>query len=546
MNVVVVLIDTLRKDHLSPYGTTQVATPNFQRLADMGTTFEQAYLTSYPCMPARRDLWTGRYEFPWRGWGPLEAGDQALPEVLSHGGVHTGLVTDHYHLFEHGSGNYQFGFDSWEFIRGQEKDPWALAAGDVTWPGLEFSKIHRGWRQYWANTRRWRDGLNWRSEEHTFAAQTFRSAATWLDANRQAEPFFLLIDCFDPHEPFDPPEPYRRRYEDQPGQERMLWPIYGPADRYSEAELRDVRGLYAGEVALVDTWLGYFMDRLERLGRLDDTMLIVTTDHGHLFGEHGMLGKPSTTHGDSNLYQEVAAVPFFVYIPGAPGGQRRQELVQLVDVYPTVLAALAREGTSPAAPLLGGEGEPGVHGDAPAWAARFGVAPERLHGHDLTPLVTGQRLPQAPPAAAGGAGTVRALTAPAPAGEGRWRREYAFYAKFGEAINVTDGRYTLFQWPPSESNAPLFWYGSQPPSFLKPRGVGDYEPCDQRYPIDWIRGPMRTALFDVTADPAQRHDLSAEQPHVLQRMQAALRDWLLAIGAPLEQLQRLGLEAAGR
>ncbi|HEY8744292.1 MAG TPA: sulfatase, partial [Chloroflexota bacterium] len=377
MNVVVVLIDTLRKDYLSPYGGATVATPTFQRLADMGTTFDQAYVTSYPCMPARRDLWTGRYEFPWRGWGPLEAGDHSLPEVLSHAGIHTGLVTDHYHLFEHGSGNYQFGFDSWEFIRGQEKDPWALAAGDVTWPGPEFSKIHRGWRQYWANTARWRDGLNWRSEEHTFAAQTFRSAANWLDANRNAEPFFLLIDCFDPHEPFDPPEPYRQRYENQPGQDRMLWPIYGAADRYTEAELRDVRGLYAGEVALVDTWLGYFLDRLEHLGRLDDTMLIVTTDHGHLFGEHGMIGKPSTTHGDSNLYQEIAAVPFFVYYPGAVGGQRRTELVQLVDVYPTVLAT------------LGGAGE----NETESWQAKFGVQPERLHGYDLTPLVSGGPLP---------------------------------------------------------------------------------------------------------------------------------------------------------
>jgi len=531
LNVVVVLIDTLRKDYLSPYGGAHVATPNFQRLADMGTTFDQAYLTSYPCMPARRDLWTGRYEFPWRGWGPLEAGDQPLPEVLSHAGIHTGLVTDHYHLFEHGSGNYQFGFDSWEFIRGQEKDPWALAAGDVTWPGPEFSKIHRGWRQYWANTARWRDGLNWRSEEHTFAAQTFRSAANWLDTNPNAEPFFLLIDCFDPHEPFDPPEPYRRRYENEPGHDRMLWPIYGAADRYTEAELRDVRGLYAGEVALVDTWLGYFLDRLEHLGRLDDTMLIVTTDHGHLFGEHGMIGKPSTTHGDSNLYQEVAAVPFFVYYPGAPGGQRRQELVQLVDVYPTVLAALGGAG---------GKGSGAEEHEAESWQAKFGVKPERLHGYDLTPLLTG---PHPLPLSWAERGERRgaAVADPLPSEGSGWNRDYAFYAKFGEAINVTDGRYTLFQWPPSYGNSPLHWYGSQPPAFLKPRGVGDYEPCDQRFPIDWVRGPMHTALFDVTADPAQRHDLSSEQPEVLQRMQSALRDWLVAIKAPPEQLQRLGL-----
>jgi hypothetical protein len=133
---------------------------------------------------------------------------------------------------------------------------------------------------------------------------------------------------------------------------------------------------------------------------------------------------------------------------------------------------------------------------------------------------------------------------PPRAGEGVRRRGYAFYAKFGEAINVTDGRYTLFQWPPGEGNAPLYWYGSAPPAFLKPRGVGGYEPCDRRFPIDWVRGPMRTALFDVTTDPAQRHDISTEQPAVLARLQTALRDWLVAIGAPREQLQRLGLAVA--
>lgn len=526
MNVILILIDTLRRDYLSPYGGTRVATPSFQRLAEMGTTFENAYLTSYPCMPARRDLWTGRYEFPWRGWGPLEPGDSPLPQVLSAAGVHTGLVTDHYHLFEHGSGNYHFGFESWEFIRGQEKDAWRLAAGDVSWPGPEFSKIHRGWRQYWANTAQWRDGLDWKSENQTFAARTFRAAADWVDANRQAQPFFLMVDCFDPHEPFDPPEPYRRRYEDHPGEERMLWPVYGPASRYSDAELRDVRGLYAGEVALVDTWLGHFLDRLERLGRLKDTMLIVTTDHGHLFGEHGMIGKPSTVHGDSNLYQEIASVPFFFYHPDGRGGQRRSELVQPVDIYPTVLAALQESGV-----MVQGSG-----GKTPLGG------PADLHGHDLLPLLLTDSDRSTLNAHVAAARAAVGVFSPAPTGFPDWPRRHAFYAKYGEAINVTDGCYTLFQWPPGGTNEPLYWYSGQPPEFLKPRGVGPYDACATRYPIDWLRGPMRTALYDVQADPQQLRDLAVKQPETVRRLQTALREWLLAIEAPKEQLHRLGLE----
>ncbi|MCL5946431.1 MAG: sulfatase-like hydrolase/transferase, partial [Chloroflexi bacterium] len=132
-NVVLILIDTLRRDFLSPYNGVRGSTPGFERLAQLGTTFDNAYLTSYPCMPARRDLWTGRYEFPWRGWGPLEPTDQPLPALLTTAGIHAGLVTDHYHLFEHGSGNYHFGFSSWDFIRGQEKDAWKLPRQPALW-----------------------------------------------------------------------------------------------------------------------------------------------------------------------------------------------------------------------------------------------------------------------------------------------------------------------------------------------------------------------------------------------------------------------------
>ncbi|MCL4544987.1 MAG: sulfatase [Chloroflexi bacterium] len=484
MNVIVILLDTLRRDYLSPYGNTWMHTPSFERLAQMGTTFDQAYLTSYPCMPARRDILTGRFEFPWRGWGPLEPADHSLPATLSTAGVRTGLVTDHYHLFEHGAGNYHFTFDSWEFIRGQEKDAWRLAHGEVLWPAPEFEKVHRGWRQYWANTRRWRDGLDWRSETLTFAAQTFQRAADWVEENASTGPFFLFIDNFDPHEPFDPPPAYVERYAPAHTASRVIWPIYGRADRYTPDELEGIRSLYAGEVTLVDAWLGYLLDRLDRLGRLKDTMLIVTTDHGHLFGEHGMIGKPSTSHGDSNLYQEIASIPLFVYHPDIPGGSRRDDLAQLVDVYPTVLDA-------------------------------FGVPPPAgLHGYSLLPAL---RDPTA-----------------------SWPREFAYYAKYGEAINATDGRFTLFQWPAGESNAPLHWYSPLPPEFLRPR-IGPYDACATRYPADWPRGPMRTALYDLAADPHQLHDLSSSDIGARVRLQRALRDWLVTIRAPAEQLERLDL-----
>jgi arylsulfatase A-like enzyme len=481
MNVILVLIDTLRRDHLGAYGGGP--TPGFDRLAELGVTFDRYVLGSYPCMPARRDLWTGRYEFPWRGWGPLLPGDRDLPTVLGAAGVRTMLVTDHYHLFQPGAGNYHFGFEGWEFIRGQEDDHWRTAGGGaVPWPAEPERKLHRRWARYWRNTAERRAGLRWRSEADTFAARTFAAAEAWLRANPDdGVPFFLLIDCFDPHEPFDPPPSLW-----PPGlDEAIPWPIYGQADRYTPAELAGIRALYAAEVALVDACFGRFLQVCADLGRLEDTMILLTTDHGYLLGEHGMIGKPSTVHGDSNLYRPLAHVPLLAYHPEARGaGARCPVLAQTVDLYPTILEAM---GVSPP-------------GDAPP------------HGRSLLPYLTGRRRSEP-------------------------LRSCAFYAKFGEAVQATDGELVLHQWPPGATNGPLYWYGPEPPAFLRPRGVGPFEPVPGRYPIDWERGPCRTVLLDARED----RDLAAERSVDLRRLQAALRDWLRELGAPPEQAERLGL-----
>ncbi len=494
LNVVLVLIDTLRRDHLTPYAgpAAPLPTPTFDRLARLGVTFDRYFLGSYPCMPARRDLWTGRYEFPWRGWGQLESTDRDLPSVLSAAGVRTALITDHYHLFQPGSGNYYFGFDGWEFLRGQEDDRWAVPPLESPWPQERERKLHRRWERYWRNTARWRQGLEWRREEDTFAAQTLGAAARWLDENAGGaapSPFFLLVDCFDPHEPFDPPAQWRQRAgapaPDDPT--AVAWPIYGRADRYTPAELASIRRLYAGEVGLVDAWLGRMVDTLERLGRMEDTVLLVTTDHGHLFGEHGMIGKPSSSHGDSNLYRDLAHVPLLAYHPEARGsGARLDALTQTVDLYPTVLEAMG-------VPLPQG------------W---------QCHGKSLLPLLRG--------------------------GPGE-PRPFACYAKFGEAIQVTDGELVLHRWPPAEANTPLYWYGAEPPQFMRPRGLGAPEPWSApalaRYPVDWVRGPCNSVLLDAS----ESRDLSAERPGDLRRLEDGLRRWLLEVGAPPEQAQRLGL-----
>ena len=222
MNVIHILCDTLRRDHCGPYHQGRplnevdspeqpgwvVPTPNLDRLAARGTVFERAYAGSTPCMPARRDVFTGRYEFPERGWGPLEEGDLDLPSLLSP--PHTTPITsygpddvvsyfisDHKNMWCAGSGNYHFGFSGFEFIRGQQEDPWATTSDPFYCPPPDLpSKLER----YWRNKHRFGG-----REQDMPVARTFSTAAEWLRRNAGHRGFYLQIDEFDPHEPWDRP-----------------------------------------------------------------------------------------------------------------------------------------------------------------------------------------------------------------------------------------------------------------------------------------------------------------------------------------------------
>jgi arylsulfatase A-like enzyme len=493
MNTILIVIDTLRRDHLGCYGAKHVKTPCLDEFAQRSVVFDNAYLASSPCMPARREIMTGRYEFPFRGWGPLEHDDCDLPLALSKTNHPSMLVTDHYHLFEHGSGNYHFHFNGWEFLRGQENDHWITNPSiPPRFPAPERTKCHFAWAQYMRNTAQWRNAQGqWKDESFTFCAQTFSKAAEWLEQNAgfAEKDFLLVIDNFDPHEPFDPPAPYDTMYLDgPPPAERVRWPIYGKADRYTPAELADIRALYAGKVTLVDKWFGVFMKRLEKLGRLNDTMVIVTTDHGHMFGEHGMIGKPGTGHGDSTLYQCMSHIPLLVYHPDfrSQAGSRRSALIQPVDYYPTVLEAAKQKSES-----------------------------GKLHGSSLLPLMNSS--------------SARI-------------REHACFGKFGEAVHITDGEWTLVKWPAkSDTNSPLHWYSASPPDFIKPRGVGAFERDQMRFPIDHLRGPMSDALFHLPSDPEQNKNLIQERTAEVDRLCNGMRAFFQRIDAPREQLERLGL-----
>ncbi|TCP22666.1 arylsulfatase A-like enzyme [Scopulibacillus darangshiensis] len=511
MNVIAVIMDTLRRDHLSCYGTEKpsnylnqpIATPNLDEFAAMGTLFQQAYLGSFPCMPARRDLWTGRYEFPWRSWGPLEDEDLDFINLLRSYGWINMLISDHYHLLERDAGNYHFGFNGWDMIRGQEHDPY------ITDPLEDGSKenIDHLTSGAWYLHQKNKHGEK-RYEEDLYGPQVFRRAISWLERNalpqiRENKPFFLMIESFDPHEPWDPPS-YRAKGFDPNYQGKLPHsPVYGSAERFSEAEIRQMRALYAGEVTMIDDWFGRLLDKVDQLELWDDTLIIITTDHGFFLGEHGLIGKPDLVP----LYSEMSHIPLMIYHPHGKRGYCSNELVQLVDLFPTITDAL---DISLLKDIRRNKWIRGT-GHRKAWE---GINKSQLNGHgkSLLPLVQGER---------------------------RTMRSAAFSGKFGDIVRVCDGKWALYLTPCE--GVPLYWYGTREPgrTFAGRRGVYDLD--NRRYPVTYPVPRYTNALYNLEQDPDEKHNVIDQEEDVVISLMQAFKKWLQEIGAPSEVTRRYGV-----
>src|SRR3989339_1110324 len=144
MRAIMMMYDTLCRRFLPPYGCDWTKMPNLQRLADRSAVFDNCYVGSMPCMPARRELHTGRYNFLHRSWGPIEPFDDSMPELLKRGGIHSHLISDHYHYWEEGGCNYHTRYKTWEIVRGQEGDPWKCdLSPDIPKPATGLNEAYR-------------------------------------------------------------------------------------------------------------------------------------------------------------------------------------------------------------------------------------------------------------------------------------------------------------------------------------------------------------------------------------------------------------------
>ncbi len=305
-NVVVLLIDTLRASKLRAYDpSSRVRTPVLDRLATEGTVFERAQSQENWTKPSVASVLTGLTP----GTHGATTTEAVLPdraELVSEAFDAAGFATGSF--LANGYVSNRFGFD-------------------------------QGWDHYTNMIR---------EERSTEAADVFREAGDFIEQHR-SERFFVYIQTIDPHVPYDPPAEFLAMYDDRAdyaGQvrPRMTGDLLERAKRtppgvvFDASDQRRLRGLHDGEISYHDRELGRFLERLGALGVADDTLFLITSDHGEEFNDHGSWG-----HGHS-VYQELLHVPLIVWRPGVVPAQRIAHTVSTLSVSPTVLGAAGVSG----------------------------------------------------------------------------------------------------------------------------------------------------------------------------------------------------------
>jgi arylsulfatase A-like enzyme len=433
----------------------------------------------------------------WRPWGPLEPFDHRLPKLLEQAGYTTAIVTDHYHYWEESANGYIQSFQGAELIRGHELDFWKpLVPVEDLPPWVQnIEKWRPGYgHRYYSNVASFGD------ERDFFPAKVMTAASEWLKARKQANPFFLQVESFDVHEPFDAPEPYASLYGEGSARDRFtLWPPYQDAASQAEflaqasrEELDFVRAQYGAKLTMTDRWLGKLMETLDEQSLWDDTMVVVTTDHGHDLAERFGYGK-QFPHFDSH-----ANIPMLIWHPKLPGkGRAVTGLTSTLDIFASVLDAGGVE------------------------------LPSGTHSRSVLPMLS-----------------------PGQAG-----REAVLYGTFGQGLCCTDGEWTLIQ--PPQRDQPLYAYSSMVPTTIIPPdqpvehgnfipGVGMPQwkipftvdrPSDRR-PLD-----SEPLLYNRLRDPGQLDNLFDRQADQAARMTRLMGEQLALHGAPAELFRRLGLES---
>lgn len=496
MKAIMVMFDSLNRNLLPAYGCQWTKLPNFRRLEERAVVFDSCYAGSLPCMPARRELHTGRYNFLHRSWSPMEPFDESCILNLNDHGVATHLASDHLHYWEDGGLGYYTKYGTWDIIRGQEGDRYIGQVKDPEIPDTYSSRPslgrkeerYRKWRQEWVNR-------SYVKEDSDMPqTKTFQAGLAYIDRNAGEDNWFLQIESFDPHEPFFTLEEYQNLYPHEYKDKQMDWPDYG-RNRLNENTTDHVRLEYAALLSMCDRHLGMVLDKMDEYGMWEDTMLIVNTDHGFMLGEKDYMGK-----NFHPLYNEIARLPLYIYDPRSRARGHRKALVQTIDLGPTLLEY-------------------------------FGARPLKLAQGICLKDTIKEDVPV---------------------------RETAIFGMFGKGVNVTDGRYLYMHGYARPDNKPLYEYTLMPTHMNRYFDVDELKDTELTDEFPFTRGckimkiessrsvenkRRDNLLFDLYKDPLQEHPI--EDLALQQRMAEKMRQAMKESESPKEQYIRLGIPEEG-
>ncbi len=323
-NVLLLILDTVRAQSTSLHGYARRTTPVLDALADSGVRFDRAYSTAPWTLPSHASLFTGRYPHELSAdWvTPLDNADLTLAERFRDAGYVTGGFVGNY-MVSHEVGVAR-GFAHYEDFQ-RDVRQLAMSAALTTWL-LHWPRLRRAIHWYEHVNRRTADAVN-------------AGVVPWV-RSRGTRPYFAFVNYFDAHEFYLPPAPFATMFG--PDSARKNWnigfsmPNGGIAFRSSKAsmtphEVQAERDAYEAAIAYVDSRIGMLLDSLAAAGTLDNTIVVVTSDHGEHFGEHGRFN-----HG-ATLYPQVLHVPLLITAPGrVPAGKRVGDFVTLRDLAATI------------------------------------------------------------------------------------------------------------------------------------------------------------------------------------------------------------------
>ena len=293
-NVLLISIDTTRRDHCSAYGYKRQTTPNLRAFAEQGASFDLAYAPTSTTGPSHATFFTSLYPVAHhvvKNGLRLSEEYETIAEILNAQGYQTASVVSSFVLDARFGYAQGFTFYDDDF---QPSEATVIAQGKP-WEGHRI------------------EGAFDRRADHTT-----KRAVRWLEEHRNPDyPFFLFVHYFDPHDPYIPPESFVSRFV---------------PDKYFPTSLDKTIGRYDAEIALADQEVGNLLKALERMGLKDDTLVVITSDHGEGLMQHGHL-----YHG-VNIYEETVRVPLiFRWTSRIPQGRLFTAPVGLIHLTPTIL-----------------------------------------------------------------------------------------------------------------------------------------------------------------------------------------------------------------